>query len=286
MLCKVVLWRRCIAILLLCFLAVVCGVAAYAEDIETSPADPCSASNPNALFSLLDRPTFSDSACAVPFGHAVLELGYMRANLRGEGGGKSDSYPQTEVRIGLPGQNEIKFLAPNYTSQRSGNPPEAASGLSAAAIGIKHVLGYTDKWIGSIETVLTLPSGNDTFGSRGLGATLSGIAAYSVSDDVGISMQLGIGSLTDPVSAGGKRFTTFNQFLALTWSPIERLQLYGEVYGQTKTSRDEGAGFNFDGGLQYLVTHWLEIDVETGVRLSGNLGGFRHFYGAGVGILF
>jgi len=216
----------------------------------------------------------------------VLELGFIRANLRGEGSGKADSYPQAEVRFGLPGRNELKILAPNYTSQRLRTPQEPSSGLSAASIGFKHELGYTGKWLGSVEAVLTLPSGNDVFGSRGLGTTVNGIVAYSLSAHVGLSLQLGISSLTDSVLAGGRRFTSFNQFLTATWNPIERLQLYGEFYGQTKTARSEGAGYNFDGGLQYLVTRWLEADLEAGVRLTGNLGGFTHYYGVGIGILF
>jgi hypothetical protein len=257
-----------------------------AEVGEVETSDPCSIANPSALFSLLDRPTFSDSACSVPIRHAVLESGFLQPKLRGDGGGKAVSYPQAEVRLGLPGRNEFKILAPNYTSQRSGNPQEASSGLSAAGIGFKHELGYTDKWLGSVEAILTLPSGNRVFGSRGLGTTINGITAYSLSDHVGLSFQLGLSSLTDSVSAGGKRFTSFNQFLTATWNPSGRLQLYGEFYGQTKTAQSEGAGYNFDGGLQYLVTRWLEADLEAGVRLSGNLGAFAHFYGAGIGILF
>lgn len=79
---------------------------------------------------------------------------------------------------------------------------------------------------------------------------------------------------------------SFNQFSTATWNPVKQLQLYGEVYGQTKTAPSDGAGYNFDGGLQYLVTRWLEVDLEAGVRLIGNLGGFTHYYGVGIGILF
>ncbi len=260
---------------------------AYAQNKPAAEIpDPCSASNPSALLSLLDRPTFSDSACSVPLGHAVLEFGFMHAEVRGEGGGTADNYPEAELRYGLPGRNEFKVLASNYTSQRSGTPEEASSGLSATSIGFKHELGYTNKWLGSVEGVLTLPSGNDAFGSRGLGAAFSGIVAYSLNDQVGLSLQLGVSSQTDPVSAGGGRFTSFNQFITATWDPFERLQFYGEVYGQTKTARDEGAGYNFDGGIQYLISRRLEVDIEEGVRLMGNLGGFTHYYGAGLGLLF
>jgi hypothetical protein len=261
------------------------GRPAYAEEPEhLEIQNPCG--GPSALLSLLDRPTFSDSACAVPLGKAVLELGYQHADVRGEGGGRADNYPQAEVRFGLPGRNEFKVLASNYTSQRSGIPEVASSGLSATAVGFKHELGYTSQWLGSVEAVVTLPSGNDAFGSRGLGALFSGIVAYSVTDQIGLSLQLGASSQTDPVSAGGGRFTSFNQFLTATWDPAERLQFYGEFYGQTKTSGDEGAGYNFDGGMQYLIARWWEVDLEGGVRLTGNLGGFTHYFGAGMGFLF
>ncbi len=259
--------------------------AAYAEDpAHVEIQNPCV--GPSALLSLLDRPTFSDSACSAPLGHAVLELGFMHANVRGDGDGTADNYPEAELRFGLPGANEFKVLASNYTSQRSSIPEEDSSGLSATSIGFKRELGYTDKWLGAVEAVLTLPSGNDVFGSRGLGAMFSGIAAYSLTEQIGLSLQLGVGSQTDPVSAGGRRFTTFTQFLTATWDPMERLQFYGEVFGQTKTASDEGAGYNFDGGVQYLIVRWWEVDLEEGVRLAGNLGGFTHYYGAGMGFLF
>ncbi len=260
--------------------------ACAAGDNVAEAANPCSASSPSALLSLLDRPTFSDSACAAPLGHAVLELGFMHASVRGEGGGTADNYPEAELRFGLPGSNEFKILAPDYNSQRAGVPEEATSGLSATAIGFKHELGYTGKWLGSVEAILTLPSGNDAFGSRGPGATFNAIAACSLTDQIGLSFQLGVSSQTDPVSQGGGRFTSFNQFFTATWDPAERLQFYGEFYGQTKTASDEGSGYNFDGGIQYLVFRWWEVDAEEGVRLTGSLGGFTHYYGAGMGFLF
>ena len=259
---------------------------AYAQEGSAGLSDPCSASNPSALLSLLDRPTYSDSACAAPDGHAILELGFQHADVHGSGGGTAVNYPEAELRFGLPGRNEFKVLASNYTNQRSGVPEEASSGLSATSIGFKHELGYDSRWLGSVEAVVTMPSGNGAFGSRGLGATISGIAAYSLTSRIGLSLQLGVGSQTDPVSAGGGRYTSFNQFLTATWDPLDRLQFYGELYGQTKTSRSEGAGYNFDGGVQYIVAHWLEADLEEGVRLSGDLGGFTHYYGAGMGFLF
>ena len=60
-----------------------------------------------------------------------------------------------------------------------------------------------------------------------------------------------------------------------------RTQLYGEAYAQTKTG-DGGSLFGLDGGVQYLLTPQLEIDVEAGrtvTDLSRN-----HYYGFGFGV--
>lgn len=242
--------------------------------------DPCSLSNPEILLSLPDGPTASDSPCVVPSGHVLFELQYQHVDLRGNGGDAEVYLQATEVRLGLPGKNEFKVLPPSYTSEK------ASSGWSATTIGFKHELGYNDKWIGSVETILTLPSGSDAFGSHGLGAAFNGIIGYSLTDQVGLGLQLGLSTLTDPVLEGGRRFTSFNPIFVITWHPIKQLQFYGEIYGQTKATHDEGAGFNFDGGVQYIIYHWLEVDLAEGVRLTGNLGGFTHFFQAGTKILF
>jgi hypothetical protein len=255
---------------------------------EGAIEDPCS--GPSALLAVLDRPTVSDSACAVAKGQFVLEMGYQHAYLRGPGGGTADNFPEAEVRVGLPGSNEFVLLPSNYNRQRtrafSGGPEQKTDGLSAVTLGLKHELGYTRHWLGAVEALFTLPSGGSAFGSRGLGAAFNGIVDYAVSDQIGLSLQLGVSSQTDPAFSGGRRFTSFTSNLVSTWQPMERLQFYGEIYGQTSTGPGEGAGYNADGGVQYLITSSWEVDVEGGVRLVGNLGGFTHYFGTGMGLRF
>ena len=86
--------------------------------------------------------------------------------------------------------------------------------------------------------------------------------------------------------SGGGRFTSVNPDITFTWLPLWNLQFYGEVYGQSRTGPGLGSGFDADGGVQYLLTPYCEVDLEEGVRLSGNLGGFTHYFGAGMGFLF
>jgi hypothetical protein len=280
---------RCAAWVFLTLLGLIAARGqVYAEQQQAAITDPCS--GPSALLAILDRPTASDSACAVPLGRFVLEMGLQHANLRGPGGGTADNYPQAEVRVGLPGRNEFVLLPPNYNRQRMGaysdSPAEEITGYSAVTLGLKHELGYTRYWLGAVEAIFTLPSGGSAFGSRGLGMTFNGIASYALSEQIGLSLQLGLSSQTNPVLAGGDRFTSLVSSFVATWQPADRLQLYGEVYGQSSTGPGKGAGYFADGGLQYLITSSWEVDLEGGVRLIGDLGGFTHYFGAGMGLSF
>lgn len=257
----------------------------YAE--EEAIEDPCS--GPSALLAILDRPTISDSPCAVAKGQVVLELGYQHASLRGPGGGTSDDFPEAEVRVGLPGSNEFVLLPPNYNNQRTrpfSAPEQKTVGLSAITVGLKHELGYTRRWLGAVEALFTLPSSGSAFGSRGLGAAFNGIVNYELSEHITLSLQLGVSSQTDPAPSGGGRFTSFVSNIVSTWQLAERLQFYGEIYGQTSTGPGEGPGYNADGGVQYLITPSWEVDVAGGVRLVGDLGGFTHYFGTGMGLRF
>ncbi|MCL4427681.1 MAG: hypothetical protein M1276_01615 [Deltaproteobacteria bacterium] len=71
--------------------------------------DPCVSNG--APLSILDRPTVSDSSCAVKPGKVVVETG-MQDNFYNTDGVKLEqfTYPYAEIRIGLPGDNEIKFF--------------------------------------------------------------------------------------------------------------------------------------------------------------------------------
>ncbi len=280
--------RNVIRVSLLLAILLTAWERAYAGEQAPVVSDPCS--GPSDFLAILDRPTLSDSACVVPSGKVVFEMGFQHSTLREPGGGTSDTYPQAVLRAGLPGRSELVLLAPNYTRQVthpvSDSTEEKLTGSSAVTLGIKHSVGYTRSWLGAVEALFTLPSGGSAFGSRGLGVALNGIAAYSLTEQTGLSLQLGASSQTDPVNAGGERFTSFISNIVATWQPTTRLQFYGEIFGQSSTGPGKGAGYNADGGVQYLLAPSWEIDLEGGIRLTGDLGGYTHYFGAGMGFRF
>lgn len=252
-----------------------------------APTPPCS--GPAALLGLLDRPTVGDSTCVVPQGMTVLEAGATAGNLYGGPGGEVDTLPNLELRWGLPGDSELVWLPPNFQYQSlnagPGGPPETMRGFGPTTLGIKHSLGYTEHWQWTAEALTTLPSGDSTFGSHGLGGAVNAIVSYG-NGPFGVSLMAGLTTQTEPTAAGGQRFQSFNPDLVVTWASTSRLQFYGEVYAQSHSGYRQGWGTDADGGVQYLLSPDVEIDLEEGVRIQGALGGFSNYTGVGVGLLF
>ena len=260
------------------------GAPARAAD----PAAPCT--GPSALLGLLDRPTVGDASCVVPDGLSVLEAGINFGRLSGPPGGALDTGPYPELRIGLPGNSELVWLPPNYQYQHRnaapGLPAATMRGFGATTLGIKHEFGYTAHWQWTAEVLATLPSGGREFGSAGLGAAANGILSYGSDGPFGASLMLGITSETDPAAAGGERYLSINPDFVMTWQSSARLQFYAEAYAQSHTDHGQGWGSDADGGVQYLITPSFEVDLEEGVRIQGDLGGFSHYTGVGIGLLF
>ncbi len=219
----------------------------------------------------------------------MAEAGFTLGRLSGQPG-DIDTIPDLELRFGLPGNSELVWLPPNYqyiwSDPRAGAPASGARGFGPTTLGIKHEIGFNAHWQWTAEALTTLPSGDRQFGSHGVGGAVNGIVSYGSSGPLGISLMLGITSETDPTAAGGRRFQSVNPDLVVTWQSSARLQYYLEAYGQSHSDYGQGWGSDADGGVQYLVTPRFEIDVEAGVRIQGNLGGFDHYAGAGIGLLF
>lgn len=245
----------------------------YAEQPQT----PCTGDN--NLLSIVNRPTVGDSSCVVPENSALLEMGYQYQNVTD--GGYQQNAPDAMLRIGLPQNFEFNVTIPNYIHQTI--VPKV--GFTATTLGVKHVVAASTKWIATLEGLITLPSGSATFGSRNYGEACNGIASYNISEHISITGMFGVTSQSEPIYNGGGRYTSFNPDLVLGWSK-DKIVIYWEVYGQSKTAPDEGNGFNTDVGLLYLAQQNVALDVEFAQRLNGSLYGFSRYIGAGITLQF
>ena len=240
--------------------------------------DPCG--GPAALLNLIDRPGNTDSACVVPYQHVELETGYQYQKLPANG--DELNLPEAELRFGLPVNNELVLSLPNYIHQSSSSP----SGFGATGVGIKHEIGYTEHWLGAVEGLFTLPSGSHAFGSHGLGAVFNGIVTYSLNSQISFTGMLGLSTSTASSADGGKRFSSINPDLIFTWAPKDTINLFAEIYGQSKTGSGQGRGFNCDSGIIYLLQKNIAVDAEIAQRINGSLDGFQHYLGMGLSAFF
>jgi hypothetical protein len=234
----------------------------------------------DALLSITDRPTIAVSPCAVPNNHAVLELGFQAEKLVNTG--SAQRYPFPEFRIGLPADNEVYAVLPNYNHQTI----TPTSGLGPVQIGYKQMVSYTDTWLFTVDGAIQPPSGSVNFGSQGFGGIFNALVNYKLNSKLSATFQLSFSTDTEPEFNGGRRFNSINPDMILAWQISDNLQFYGEIYGQSKTSADEAMGFNAASGFVYLLTKNITVDIEAGQRIDGFLGNIEHYVGAGTAILF
>ena len=268
------------------FAVVIAALEAVSVPTAQAAEPPPSCSG---FLSVIDRPTVEDSGCVVPPGKYDIEVGATAGGLYPAPGGTVYTMPELTWRWGLPGNSELVWLLPNFQDEPVNGGPGAAAatarGFGPTTIGIKHVLGYATHWQWTAEALTTLPSGNSTFGSRGTGGALNAILGYG-NGPLGVSLMVGASSQTEPEAAGGRRFQSFNPDLVVTWASSSRLQIFGEIYSQSHSGYLQGWGTNADAGLQFLATPDLVLDLEEGVRIQGSLGGFSHYTGVGLGLMF
>ncbi|MDE1888547.1 MAG: transporter, partial [Gammaproteobacteria bacterium] len=222
-------------------LFLLCAAYFQAAVAQSGTPDPCA--GPDALLSAIDRPTVGDSPCVVKAGQALSEAGVARY-VPDSGGGHSLSYPQLELRFGLPDNNELVLLPPNVNRVMTplpGGGGQTSSGGSASIIGLKHQFGYHARWLWAGETLVTLPSGSPDFGSAATGYAVNGIVGYNLTPDFALTLMFGVTHLAEPANLqAGAYYWSLNPDLVATWQIAERWQLYAEVYGQRRTGPDKG----------------------------------------------
>lgn len=235
--------------------------------------DPCTGS----ILAIFKRPTVAASACSVPTGNYTFESGLDYQQLDNQSTGYT--FPQIKVRIGLPVRNEIAILFPSeITNNRN------VSGASATQLAFKHNIFYNENWNTAVRGVIIPASGSRIYGTAHTGYTLNGILAYRF-NSFNATLMVGYSSYSTAASSGGKQYHTFSPEFLAGWYAQKWLELYAEVYGQTKTGPKSGPGYNLDTGLLFLITKNIEADIEVGHRLTGNLNNLKVYYGTGFSLL-
>jgi hypothetical protein len=247
-------------------------------NVSVAIADhPCV--NPS-LLDLTDRGSISNTPCILSPNAKMIEGGFQYQNLTSIGSFRN--FPQPDFFLGLPGESELFLGLPDYNQQ---SIPHLA-GFGPSALGIKHALGYGQHWIAAAEARVTLPSGNNAFGTQNASAELDGIVSYDFRPNLGLTFMLGGATLVDSPLDGGGRFNSVNPSLVLVYAPKEQVNVFFEVFGETKSSVATGGDYNLDFGILYLLKPNIVIDIEAGQQLSRVVGLFNNFINGGITLGF
>ncbi|MHB8886549.1 MAG: transporter, partial [Methylovirgula sp.] len=161
------------------------------------------------------------------------------------------------------------------------------SGFGDTAFGAKYEFGYFGGFIFAADAKITVPTGRTAFSDGGAEANIQGIISYSITQTLGISGMLGVSSLTNRTFDGSVvRYTSVNPDVVATYQINDKLQIYSELYGNTATAPFKGPNLTFQGGLQYLLTKSLELDISAGTLLRGPAGLQSRYINSGAGLLF
>lgn len=246
----------------------------YAHTLYADSNNPC-----NNLLNVINSPSNLTSTCSVPFKKILIELNYIAQPINGHQG-LQQNFPNAEIRFGLPSNNEFYIDMPNYIQQKS----FPGSGNTTTFLNFKHSIYYNQQWMFALEEVVNTPGGNAAYGSHGWGSTFNSVANYMINDYWSLSGMLGISRLSDPALTGGHYFNSINPDILLSYSR-DKLLIYGEVYGQSKISASEGAGYNFDGGILFHIYPNTVLSFSGGQQLYNYLGGITHYINFGMYVM-
>ena len=231
-----------------------------------------------SILDITDRGSISNTPCVLSPKAAFWELGYQYKQFSPDSG--LQIFPQPTFFLGLPGKSELSVVIPTY-NQASFRP---FSGSGAAMVGVKHEVLYGKNWVAAAEVFFTPPSGSASFGSKGSGFFLNGMATYNLSPKLSATLMVGGSTATDPSLIGGGRFNSFNPSLALSYAQTKKLRFFIETFAQTQTEYVVQGNYNVDGGVLYMLTENVVFDLEIGQQLSHQSLSFHQFIGGGVSL--
>jgi hypothetical protein len=248
-------------------------LTAYADDKK-----PCEGQY--GFLDLVNRPSIANSPCTVPNKEWVLEGGYRYKKLADMG--EAQVAPFGNLRLGLPANTEIFAISPNYTRETI----FPKSGFGPTSVGLKHVLFSKGKGMVTAYGFVTPPSGGNGFGTRRWGGYVSSILNYELTEKIGLVGEFSFTTTVEPPVNGGQRFSSFNPDFFISYNPVDYIEIFAELYGETKTGYQQGSGFIGHIGFIYLIKKNWTIDLEAGQRIYGLVLDVERFVGVGTSIKF
>ncbi len=209
-----------------------------------------------------DRPFQSETPSLVPKGYFQMENGF---SIEDTEPGFLYTYPSTLWKVGVNENFEVRVITEYINIQHEPNPD--VDGLLPIQVGFKAKLldqhGVVPKT--SILGHLSLPGiASKQFATTYFAPSMR-LAFQHILTDM-FSLSCNLGAKWD----GEDPRPTFLYTLAVRASLFHGISAYLEVYVDVPQQREEDFQHRLDGGLTYLVSDDVLVDVSGGIGLSDN----------------
>jgi Putative MetA-pathway of phenol degradation len=246
-----------------------------------------------------DRPTFTPANTVVPRGRLQFESGFTFNN-EPSSPTRTTLYdlPELAMRYGIFNRVELRtfWLGQTWTQTqlRPVGPWRQGGGLSDMEVGFKWQLLTHDKerkWIpttGLITSIYAPTGGSSVLGSHTVEPYVNLIYGWPLTDKLTLAGSTGyLGMRVTDLGRGrpADSFQRYHQSLVAFLSMNKRTTLFYEWYVLMFTNAVDNRPTHFmDGGILYLLTPNMQLDLRAGFGLSGRPDDF--FTGAGYSVRF
>ena len=208
-----------------------------------------------------DRPDQTESATVVLRGLVQVETGYLFAR---DDGIDVFEVPGTLLRVGLGARTELRFGHAGVIGSKGRH------GAGDSEVGAKvNLIEAADGWTPELAVLggLSLPTGDEAFSSDGVDPSFLVAFAHELSPRLSVGYNVGAAWESSPDQPDREASLLYS--LALGMGVTDRLGAFLEVFGDRRMTGDTGAGVSIDGGLTFLLTATMQIDLFVGRGLHG-----------------
>lgn len=225
-----------------------------------------------------DRPDFTESTDAIPFGHIQLEAGYTFTYDREDGVRVRDHVmPELLLRVGLVEDFELRIGWEGYAwthelskgqtrGGRSVSVEDWTSGGSDLELGFKLKLLEQDglrPHLGILGS-LNLPTGSSAVSPGDVEPLVGLLWAYDLSDRLSLAGNVNFASLVED----RRRFFQTSASLSVAVALTDILGTYIEYYGFYPNAKEADMAHVLNGGLTILMDPNFQIDLRVGAGLN------------------
>ncbi len=237
---------------------------------------------------ITDRPDQTESSVVVPKGAYQLEVGWTFSR-DDKDGVRSEVHeaPGSLLRIGLSKKVELRVGWSGFVTSevRSGRSEVDGNGIGDGSLGTKIYLAEERGTRPEVAVLVeaSVPIGDKALTSDRFDPSVRLAFAHSLSDKIGLGYNLGM-RLESRSESGGSIHTLSSGFytLALGFDLVGQWGAFVEFYGDIPMSAPGDPAHSLDGGLTYVLRNNIQLDLATGLGLSGTADDW--FFGLGLSI--